>query len=183
MADEELGLKKQNWFQRLGWKLYLLKLESTLKIMEREHNKCRKNDCRRGCHKVISQTCSHKEGDKPWIHIRYIKCIHCNYLFFAKKSDKEKFLKYQGKDKEGFSAFLKAVSSLKAKHSNKVGVAKGEDVSSRCPDIPRRLSFNTLAEFGTYLKGWDAVSELNYWGRKVGFQKLNDNIELEEENG
>ena len=183
MVDDELGFKKQNFFQRIGWAFYMWKLNRDMKIMEKEHYRCRKKDCRRGCHKVISQTVGHKSGNKPWVHVRYIKCIHCNYLFFARKVDKENYLKYQGKDKESFSAFLKSVSNLKAKHSNKVGGDKREDVSSSGSDTPSRLSFKTLAEFGTYLKGWDSVSEMNYWARKINFQKLNNNYELEEENG
>ena len=135
MTDDELGFKKLNWFQRLGQKLYILKLEATLRVMEKEHNKCRKEDCRRGCHKIISQTVSWKKGKERTVTIRYIKCIHCNYLFFAKKSDKDKFLKYQGKDKESFSAFLKALSGLKTKRYRKAGSEERKDVSSRCSDI------------------------------------------------
>jgi len=171
MIDENPG-----FFRRISMKWHILKLEATLRVMEKEHNKCRKEDCRRGCHKIISQTVSWKKGKERTVTIRYIKCIHCNYLFFAKKSDKDKFMKYQGKDKESFSAFLKAISSLKTKHCNKVGVAKGEDVSSRCPNI----SFQTYAEFNYLFKGWNDVSELNYWARKIKFQGLNRNYRLVE---
>lgn len=44
------------------------------------------------------------------------------------------------------------------------------------------MDFQTIAETGTQLgallEGWDEISELNYWARRAGFQKLDNNYRI-----
>jgi len=176
---DDIKVPEYNFFQRVRAKWDLLKLEATLKIMEKDHFKARKEHCRIGCHKIITQKVGWKHGNKPWVYVRFLKCIHCNYLFFARTIDRDNYMKYQGKDKDSFSAFLKVLSNLKTEHHNKVGGTKREDVSSRCLGTSK-LSFETLALFGTYLNGWDDVGEMNYWARKLKFQKITKIFTLKE---
>jgi len=125
--------KEPNLLSRIGWKLYMWKLELYLSKLKTEHYLARKKYCRKGFHKLIKQSYGIKKSGKNWVYIHYLKCLHCNYLFFTTKAQKEKYLELVGKDKDSFSAFLNSLSSLKTKHSNKIGGPKGKDVSSRCP--------------------------------------------------
>lgn len=124
---------ESNFLTRLGWKLYMFKLEIYLMRLNAEHKLARRKYCRKGFHKLIKQSYGIKKPGKNWVYIHYLKCLHCNYLFFTTKAQKEKYLELVGKDKDSFSAFLNSLSSLKTKHSNKIGGPKGKDVSSRCP--------------------------------------------------
>jgi len=129
-VPDSLYEEKSSLFSKLSWKIYMFKLHLELSKLEREHFKARKKYCRKGFHKLISQKYSSKKGNEKWNHCHYLKCVHCNYMFFATLKQKELYLKLNGKDKDSFSAFFNVASSLKAKHPNRVGATKKGDVSS-----------------------------------------------------
>jgi hypothetical protein len=91
-------------FKNLGIRLWMWKMEMFCRSLERKNKKARRKYCRKGYHKIISQSITWKEGHKRSVTIRYLKCLHCNYYFFATVSQKELFLKKEGKAKDAFSA-------------------------------------------------------------------------------
>ncbi len=43
------------------------------------------------------------------------------------------------------------------------------------------MNFQAIVETDrAHLHNWEDISELNYWGRKLGFQRLDPNYYLEE---
>ena len=112
---------KMGFFERLGWKFYLWKLQLYCAKLDRQTKKARKKYCRYGYHKLRSCGISFGGTGQRMKHIRFLKCLHCNYKFFAKKSDKERYMKhkklYDDRLKNSFSAMLKHSSSAKPKHS------------------------------------------------------------------
>ena len=75
----------------------------------------RKNYCRYGIHKLIVGSVSYDGSNRRMKHIRYLTCRFCNYMFFAKKTDKDRHIKYENRTKENFSALVKQASSVKSK--------------------------------------------------------------------
>ena len=75
--------------------------------MERRHKHYRRKFCRHGFHKIRSRSIGWGGSNMRMRYVRYLDCVHCNYLFFAKKSDKEYYLNKHKKDREMFSALLR----------------------------------------------------------------------------
>ena len=103
-----------------GWKFYMWKIRLSLWDIDRKSKRARKKYCRYGYHKLTSNRVGYGGTGQRMKHIRFLKCAHCNYLFFAKRSDKERYLKFQkrydSRLKDSFSAMLKHSSSAKPKH-------------------------------------------------------------------
>lgn len=110
----------------------ILKIKWMLFRWEKYHFKCRKKYCNKGFHKLVSHKTGLKEPKKRWKYVEFLKCRHCNYMFFTTLKQKQKYLRIHGKDKDSFSAFLKTLSSAKTEQSNSKGRVTGEGVSSSC---------------------------------------------------
>lgn len=121
---------KQGIIEQIKWKLYLWKLGLFCNKLEMHHKAMRRKYCRKGFHKLSTSYYGSKKSGKKWVHIHFLKCIHCNYMFFTTKKQKELYLKEHGTDKDSFSAFLKSLSSLKAKRLEESAGSKRKDVSS-----------------------------------------------------
>ena len=104
----------------IKWKLFLWKIRLPLAKYNFIDKYARRKYCRYGYHKLGSSYVGYGGTGQRMKHIRFLKCTHCNYMFFAKKADKERFLKYEkkrfGMTREAFSAMLKHSSSAKLKH-------------------------------------------------------------------
>jgi len=106
--------------QKIDDLIFSFKMHRIIKHYESEDKKMRTNYCRKGFHKLQPQSVGYRNGLKERMkYIRFLKCQYCNYKFFAKKSDKERYLKYVDKNqattKEILSALLKSSSSAKPK--------------------------------------------------------------------
>ncbi len=124
-----------NIFKELKWKLFMWKTNLHLTRLDTIDKYMRKHHCRYGYHKIKSDYIGFGEMGKRMTHIRFLKCQHCNYLFFAKKADKERYEKHTEENKTrlktAVSALLKHSSSVKSKHFNDVGEcdSRGASVS------------------------------------------------------
>jgi len=65
-----------------------------------------------------------------WVTIHFLKCRHCNYIFFANKQQKEKYLQMENAANEGITSFLKDVSSTKPKDLKSVGSSNKKEPSA-----------------------------------------------------
>lgn len=121
--------------KELKWKLFMLKTNLYLTKLDTVNKYMRKNHCRYGYHKLKTGNISFGGTGQRMKHIRYLQCAHCKYLFFAKKSDKERYTKHQDKEKTrlktAVSALLKHSSSAKSKRFNNVGECNSRDASVR----------------------------------------------------
>ena len=72
-------------------KFGLLKLDTINKYM-------RKNYCRFGIHRLKPSYVRYGGTGQRMKHINFLECNHCNYLFFAKPSDKKRYEEYNKKD-------------------------------------------------------------------------------------
>jgi len=120
-------------WEEIKWQWTIFKTKMYLQKIERHDKYMRRRYCHKGLHKITSCKYSYKEGSKRWVHLHFLKCKHCNYMFFTTKKQKELYTQKEGVGKERFSDFLKALSSSKVKHSKGVGRANKEDVS---PSVP-----------------------------------------------
>lgn len=123
------------WYERLfkalDSKWRMLKLDWLISSYERQDARARKKYCRTGHHKVKPAYESIKRGKERTISVRYLKCVHCNYIFFSKMSDKKNYDKIQNQTKEGFSAFFKTASCPKPKDSSGMVQKKKKEPSVR----------------------------------------------------
>ena len=101
--------------KEIKWKCFMVKLRLGLMKEEVIHKYMRKNYCRYGVHHIRNSSISYGGTGQRMKHIRFLKCLHCNYMFFAKKTDKERYLKYGQKTKENNSALFEHLSSGKLK--------------------------------------------------------------------
>ena len=82
------------------WKWYMFKIRFDLMSEYKKQKYMKKNYCRYGIHKIYNHSISFGSGGKRMTHIRFIKCRWCNYIFFANKSDKNKYEKYKDDEKK-----------------------------------------------------------------------------------
>lgn len=99
-------MKDWNIIKELKWKLFMWKIRLWGYSSEQKDKHYRKKFCRHGFHKIRSGSIGWGGSDMRMRYVRYLNCVHCNYLFFAKKSDKEYYQKKNKQDKEIFSALL-----------------------------------------------------------------------------
>lgn len=100
--------------EEIKWKFKWWKLRVTCASFDRKTKHLRKKYCRYGIHKIRSASITVHQSGKRKIHIRYLRCVFCGWLFFAKKSDKEKYNAL----KEGDAERLKKTFSALSKRSS-----------------------------------------------------------------
>jgi len=130
-----------NWtlWNEIGFKITMLKCRFSLLKSDLYHKAMRKKFCRHGYHKLTTCAEGHGKQDKKrrmrmsWF--RYLKCAHCNFIFFASKADKKRYQKMKAEDesrlKTAVSAMMERFSSAKSKHSKRVGNRSKGDASAR----------------------------------------------------
>jgi hypothetical protein len=77
--------------EELKWKLFMAKVNWGLMKTESVRKYMRKNYCRYGMHKLKSGWVTHQKDGKRKTYIRYLHCQFCNYRFFARKCDLNKY--------------------------------------------------------------------------------------------
>ena len=93
----------------------------------------RRKYCNKGYHKIHSSTVIYKHGDKRAQKFQFIKCRHCNYMFFPTKAQKERYINYEKKTREQFFAginFLSGTETGLSKRSGKKNISEGSVKSS-----------------------------------------------------
>ena len=109
----------------------LWKGEMYLNRLERGIKKIRKKYCHKGFHKLIQQTVTRRENRTRTTQFRFLKCVYCNFMFFASEKEKERYLKKEKPAKDTFSAFFKTLSHSKQVHSKERGRVDKGDASAR----------------------------------------------------
>ena len=117
--------------KEIKWRLFMFKIRLGLLKLETINKYMRKNYCKFGIHNITNGYVGYGGTGQRMKHIRYLKCKHCNYLFFAKKTDKERYLKHEQQTKGNASALFENLSSGKSKHLNPLVDSKSRDVSVR----------------------------------------------------
>ena len=124
-----------NIFKEIKWKLFMWKTNLHLTKLNTIDKYMRKHHCRYGYHKIKSGYIGFGGTGQRMKHIRFLRCQHCNYLFFAKKTDKKRYEKHTNENdtrlKTAVSALLKHSSSAELKHSKGVGECDSRDASVR----------------------------------------------------
>ena len=110
----------------LMWKarIYLFGIELFHKHMRRKY-------CHKGFHKTYTSYVGYGGSGQRMKYIRFLKCKHCNYIFFASANDKKRYLKMQ--DRERF-AFRGLLSCSKDEALLRKGCDPWEEVSSKASD-------------------------------------------------
>ena len=104
----------------IKWKLWFRKRQLPLVKYDIRDKFLRRKYCHNGYHRLTSGYVGYSGYDKSkrMVYIRFLKCMHCNYMFFAKKSDKNKYMKFEdnryGTTKDSVSALLKHSSSTQS---------------------------------------------------------------------
>jgi len=101
--------------KEIKWKWTILKARLYLMKVEAFHKYMRKNYCRYGIHNIRGGYVAYGGTGQRMKHIRFLRCKHCNYLFFAKKSDKKRYDDYEQRTKGNASALFENLSSDKLK--------------------------------------------------------------------
>ena len=117
--------------KEINWKLFMFKIKLRILKIDVINKYMRKNYCKFGIHHLTNGYVSYSGTGQRMKHIRFLKCEHCNYLFFAKKSDKERYLKHEQQTKDNTSALFKNLSSGKLKRLKPLVDSKNRDVSVR----------------------------------------------------
>ena len=115
--------------KEIKWKLFMLKVKLHLAKSEAIDKYMRKNYCRFGIHNIKSSYVGYGGSNQRMKHIRFLKCHHCKYMFFAKKSDKKRYLDYEQRTKGNASALFENLSSDKLKRLKSSVDSKSRDVS------------------------------------------------------
>jgi len=112
----------EEMFFMLRLKYLLFKHELVDKCMRRKY-------CHKGFHKLTAGylATSGTETKFKWKRVYYLKCLYCNYLFFASKSNKQKYLDMTAKERSAFRGLL---SSSLLKHTKRVGCEPKKDASA-----------------------------------------------------
>jgi len=92
MKKKKTKETKSKIIKELKWKWFMLKIKCRLMSITKVEKYMRKNYCRYGIHAIQNQSVSFKYGTKRMVHIKFLKCKWCNYKFFAKESDKKKYM-------------------------------------------------------------------------------------------
>lgn len=111
----------------LSWLLF--KTRIWLWGYEQTHKFYRMKYCHKGYHKLRKESIAIQRDGKHY-GVEYIKCLHCNYMFFATMRDKNKYLKIQELTKERFSALYENLSGTKTEELLKRRVGFHGRVSS-----------------------------------------------------
>ena len=113
-------MKIKETLEEIKWKFKWWKLKLTCASFDRKTKHLRRKYCRYGIHKIHSGSLTVQQSGKRKIHIRYLRCVFCKWLFFAKKSDKDRYNLIQKGDterlKKVFSALSKCSSNSQPKH-------------------------------------------------------------------
>lgn len=91
----------------------------------------RRKYCNKGYHKIKNYHTYSKIGNQKAVSFHFIKCVHCNYMFFPTKNLKEKYLKHEKETKERFSAVFNSLSGNKTGLSFSAGKEEKADSSVR----------------------------------------------------
>ena len=90
----------------------------------------RKKYCHKGFHKLYHGSIGQGNSKRmTWVH--YLKCRHCNYIFFASENDKKRYLRMTGRER---SAFRSLLSGYKDEAFNKTGRSVWKEASSRASE-------------------------------------------------
>lgn len=92
---------KSLW-KKITFKFWWWKLQLYCAYLETKNKHARRKYCRKGYHKLHTSSLELWAPPSRSVYIRYLKCAHCNYLFFASRKDKEKYLAIKNRESEGF---------------------------------------------------------------------------------
>lgn len=108
--------------------MFMIKIRWLLFKREVFDKMMRKKYCHKGFHKLISGYLgiSGPETKYRWQKVHYLKCLYCNYLFFASKSHKQRYLDMTTKERSAFRGLL---SNTMLKQSKSVGCESEKDAS------------------------------------------------------
>ena len=120
---------EKQMLKEIKWKWFMLKVRFGLYKAEAIDKYMRRNYCRFGIHNIRSSYVGYGGSNQRMKHIRFLKCKHCNYLFFAKKSDKKRYEDYEQRTKGNASALFENLSSDKLKHLKSSVDSKSREVS------------------------------------------------------
>lgn len=111
------------------WRLELLLLEGRFYLWKEElKNKLiRRKHCHKGFHKLIHGEQSYLMTGKKTVRVHYIRCQHCKYIFFARESDKKKYLRMKDKER---SVFFGLFSGAADEQLSRAGDLKKKNCSS-----------------------------------------------------
>jgi len=90
----------------IKWKLYMWKLRLTLAKMDLVQAHYRRKYCKYGYHKLRKGNIGRGGTNQRMKYVHFLKCVHCDYIFFAKKSDKERYLKFTTNERSAFDVTL-----------------------------------------------------------------------------
>jgi len=102
-------------------RIYLFGRELVDKVM-------RKKYCHKGFHRIYPGSIGWGGTNQRMKYIHYLKCRHCNYIFFASPNDKKRYLKMQDRERSAFHTML---SCLKDEALIENGSSVWKEASSR----------------------------------------------------
>lgn len=102
-------------YEDIKFKLYILKLELGLKLTNNKRKFARKHLCRTGYHKL--RVGSVRWGNpKKMTSVRFLRCEHCEYIFFTSEREKTKYTKKKKEENAKTNAFFESIMLLPKEH-------------------------------------------------------------------
>jgi len=79
----------------------------------------RKHLCRKGYHKLRASFVSWGCTSSRMTTVRYLRCDHCEYIFFTSKREKTKYMNMKKRDKAMSHKMFESMLKLPEEHRNK----------------------------------------------------------------
>lgn len=111
-------------------KIYLYLLFRKIALIEKKKLKIRKKYCAFGWHKLRIYQWSIKESGKRIKKVTFLKCYFCEYVFFASKKDKDKYLQMKNPKR---NPLTKSSNTLKVVGSSEDSKKKSFYQTWDCP--------------------------------------------------
>ena len=107
---------------------FMLKIKYLLFKHELVDKWMRKKYCHKGFHKLFHSFYGSSKGNQRMRYVHFLKCRFCNYIFFARETDKKRYLELTTRERSALTNWL---SGAKSKHSNTRVAKKDKDASVR----------------------------------------------------
>jgi len=111
--------KMTSLYENIKFKLFIWKLQLNLRLSWNKDKYARKRLCRKGYHKLRVGSVSWGHFNKRMTTVRYLKCMHCEYIFFTSKREKAKYMNKRKAEKILTAKMFERTMKIPKEHRDK----------------------------------------------------------------